>query len=1155
MKKKIQGLFAILLLLCCASFLFACDGSQEKPSIVTYKVVFHDAATTVAERTVEKGGTIENLPDVSKDDYTFGGWLIDNDPTRPFDETTIVNSNLDVYASWSKVYTVTYDLQGGTGPTDGKEYTAKSGEKIVLPTESGFAKNELGLYAWSDGDREYAPGAEYTMPSVNITFQAVWKTIYTARFDIAGAEGETPAAVRSTRSVVLPSGEGLSKAGYEFVGWSDGEENYKSGDAVALKADVTFKALFKGEYTLTLDPDGGSLTGETQFTKISGETVLLPLPERDSAYEFLYWSDGNNRFAAEENFTIGYENVILTAVWEIPVYTVNFADWDGKVFATQSVKKGEDATEPQTPITSIPEFNGWSQPLTAIAGDCTITATYMITTYSNEVFSFKESGDGYLLSVVDSNFRKTLTEFYFPATYRGKLVTGTIDGKNNGLFSTSDTIEKIVFPSTYLTIGDYTCYNLRKLTDITFGGNEKSFGVRAFAYCWELPSFTVPASVTEIGSQALWALTNVQAFAVEEGSETFAVTKDGVLTDKAGTTLLYYPLGNKSTSYEVSSEITAIGNYAFNHAGVFFYESEPYYLTSVTFEENSKLESVGEYAFSYAKFDIVFPSSLKNVGKNAFREMYGTVTLSEGIETIGDEAFHLYRGENVYLPSTVKTLGNYSFAECTHLLNVQFPNGCNVENIGDYAFYESQKITGFDFGKIKTIGAYAFSAGTGFAMYLSGAISFPASIESIGDFAFSMNAALTSVTFANNNLLTYLGPGAFGECPKLESVDFGVSSALTAIPNHCFYMCESLKSVQLSDKIETIGMLAFGGAEDPVVDMRYVKLTEIVLPASLKGIMSGAFMFCYDLEKVVVQGENLETIGGTAFKHCEALTEINLPSSVTKIYPQAFERCYALKNLTVAGGSYHMSGGGLYENATNTLLFAYVGDDGVFTVEEGTKAIESYTFYQHEKIREISLPASLEKIGDYAFCQAYALTTVSQAENGSLKTIGKYAFAGSMLEGEGKMHITSFRFDEGLVSIGQDAFFGNVDIKTLSFPASLETIDAYAFYGMTSLESVEFASDSKLTVLSTAAFYNATALKKIVFGARSSLQQMQGICFAQCKAVESLVLTSSEVVTMGNNSFVSEQAVVYVPDRLVDSYKTNPSWKKFEIRAVSQYVD
>ena len=76
-------------------------------------------------------------------------------------------------------------------------------------------------------------------------------------------------------------------------------------------------------------------------------------------------------------------------------------------------------------------------------------------------------------------------------------------------------------------------------------------------------------------------------------------------------------------------------------------------------------------------------------------------------------------------------------------------------------------------------------------------------------------------------------------------------------------------------------------------------------------------MYCYDLERVIIEGEGLKVIGATAFKHCEALTEIALPASVAQIYPQAFEQCYSLKNLTVSGDHYRVENGGLYETATS----------------------------------------------------------------------------------------------------------------------------------------------------------------------------------------------------------------------------------------------
>ena len=368
MKKLTKVLLAILAVVCAAAFFFACDNGGDKNAAETYTVTFYDGAQEVDSKKVEKGGTVETLPEINKAGHEFIGWRIDNDPTQPFDENTAVNFDLKVYAAWNRVYSISYDLQGGSGPTEGKDFSASAGKKIILPAEEGFAKGDLGLYAWSDGSAEYAPGTEYVMPSVDLSLTAVWKTVYTAAFDISGATGETPAALKSTRSVVLPSGDGLEKEGYEFAGWTDGEADYAAGAVYAIKADVTLKALFAGEYTVKLDPDGGELTGETVFVKNSGETVELPLPSRSSEYEFLYWTDGSKTFDANSDYTVRYEDVTLTAVWKVPEYIVKFTDWDGKVFAEQKVSKGQNAEEPETPISSIPEFGGWSQPLDEITG-------------------------------------------------------------------------------------------------------------------------------------------------------------------------------------------------------------------------------------------------------------------------------------------------------------------------------------------------------------------------------------------------------------------------------------------------------------------------------------------------------------------------------------------------------------------------------------------------------------------------------------------------------------------------------------------------------------------------------------------------------------------------------------------------------------------
>ena len=103
MKKLTKVLLAILAVVCAAVFFFACDNGGDKNAAETYTVTFYDGAQEVDSKKVEKGGTVETLPEINKAGHEFIGWRIDNDPTQPFDENTAVNFDLKVYAAWNRV--------------------------------------------------------------------------------------------------------------------------------------------------------------------------------------------------------------------------------------------------------------------------------------------------------------------------------------------------------------------------------------------------------------------------------------------------------------------------------------------------------------------------------------------------------------------------------------------------------------------------------------------------------------------------------------------------------------------------------------------------------------------------------------------------------------------------------------------------------------------------------------------------------------------------------------------------------------------------------------------------------------------------------------------------------------------------------------------
>ena len=102
----------------------------------------------------------------------------------------------------------------------------------------------------------------------------------------------------------------------------------------------------------------------------------------------------------------------------------------------------------------------------------------------------------------------------------------------------------------------------------------------------------------------------------------------------------------------------------------------------------------------------------------------------------------------VNLPSGLTSIGDYAFAECTNLLQV---NLGSVQTIGDGAFYGCESLS---------------------------SISFPSSVTSIGAKAFYRCYALKTVTIPAN--VTDLGSAAFGYCEGL--VRAIVNSPIDSLP-------------------------------------------------------------------------------------------------------------------------------------------------------------------------------------------------------------------------------------------------------------------------------------------------------------------------------------------------------------------------------------
>ncbi len=206
-------------------------------------------------------------------------------------------------------------------------------------------------------------------------------------------------------------------------------------------------------------------------------------------------------------------------------------------------------------------------------------------------------------------------------------------------------IARVVVQGRVTHIGDYAFYMLGRVGvpfSVTLEEGITSIGKMAFFCCEVVSDMTLPASLTEIGEDALF-LVATPAFHVASGNRFFKAV-DGVLFDNSGRTLLQYPDGKKDLSYTVPAGVTTIASGALYGAA----------FTSVTFPDT--LTAIGDYAFQFSEIcSLDLPSGLKTLGVCAFWgcDSLQEVTIPASVTKIDAGAFGLMS------PSDVTVLSPY----------------------------------------------------------------------------------------------------------------------------------------------------------------------------------------------------------------------------------------------------------------------------------------------------------------------------------------------------------------------------------------------------------------------------------------------------------------------------------------------------------------
>jgi len=385
--------------------------------------------------------------------------------------------------------------------------------------------------------------------------------------------------------------------------------------------------------------------------------------------------------------------------------------------------------------------------------------------------------------------------------------------------------------------------------------------------------------------------------------------------------------------------------------------------------------------------------------------------------------------------------------------------------------------------KFRVIGPYAFLHMEHFA------IDFPASLETIEEFAFKNTyAALTSVTFPEDSQLTRIGRYAF-EGSHVESMDLS-NTQIQTTDSRAFYGASSLKTIDFPVSLHTIGVIG----SYPFQSSAVPSLESITFPADSKltRVEEYAFYGSSSLETLTFPA-SLQTIGRYAFQN-SAVETVDLSSTqieTTDSLNQAFVGGYSLRTVHLPASLQTIGNSFFYSSPVTSFTFpansqltgigesAFYGSD-VKTLDLSNTQLDTVgkEAFRGSSLETIDFPASLQTIGQNAF-QNSALMSVTFPAGSQLTDIGEFAFYGVSLD---SVDLSNTQLE----TVGKNAFYYAGELKTVKFPASLQTIANYAFGTLTSNnpfsgpEELDF-SGTQLKTVGDSAFYGFTGIKTIRF--------------------------------------------------------------------------
>lgn len=605
----------------------------------------------------------------------------------------------------------------------------------------------------------------------------------------------------------------------------------------------------------------------------------------------------------------------------------------------------------------------------------------------------------------------------------------------DGLFNECVSLKEINLPDSISSIGDYSFEGCSSLYEIVVPKETKRIGACAFGKCEKLNIVIVLSEIENIGQKAFYDSRHVT---------------------------VYFKGNPKSSSWPASWNGGTIINIVcgfltyINKSGVIYGLTEN---KAVVVEQPCTISNDVTISDSITVNNKTYV--VENIANGAFRDHDNLI--------------------NIFIPASVKRIGDRSFSWCRSLADVRFDNGSCLESIGEKAFYNCRHLDKIVIPEsVKFIGERAFHSCDKVVVYCE-----MRKNDAIGGYAWNYSGGYRNSygrrpvvwdcknnDIADNGYIYYTSD---------KNIKYAIKDGAATIIEHLSAIDENIElpeSINYKGKtvrVESINKDAF---------VRCKLLKSIYIPGSIKSIGDSAFMSCSALVSITfAENSALENIGRDAFSGCSALTDIFIPERVMSIGKEAFNRCSALTGINVDKKNRYFESveGVLYnKNITKLIKYPEAKAADAFVMPESVKIIETYAL-SNVKLRSVELSRNLTYIGRHATSWCKNLTKIHLPEK--VDHIDEYAFCGScsveeITAADGNAHFRSidgnlyskdgktlvqyavgkqndkFILPHGVREIGIGALYGAKNLKDVELPMGLIVINKQAFDECPLLSSV-----------------------------------------------------------------------------------------------------